>query len=78
MVRYNSLSEPMLRRRDTLEAWQSLFQFQRDEEQEEEWLRDRLLPVTNSEWGATLSSTQQLLHKHQVLFHPSRPSGAVH
>ncbi|KAK1893841.1 Spectrin beta chain non-erythrocytic 5 [Dissostichus eleginoides] len=32
--RYNSLSEPLLSRRETLEAWQVLFQFYRDLEEE--------------------------------------------
>lgn len=65
-VRYNSLSEPMQSRRDTLEAWQVLFQFYRDLDEEVAWLSDRLPSIAATDWGSSLSSTQQLLHKHQV------------
>ncbi|KAK5886954.1 hypothetical protein CesoFtcFv8_017933 [Champsocephalus esox] len=65
--RYNSLSEPLLSRRETLEAWQVLFQFYRDLEEEAAWLSDRLPSITNREWGGSLSSTQQLLLKHQAV-----------
>lgn len=65
-LRYNSLSEPLQRRSETLEAWQVLFQFYRDQEEEVAWLSDRLPSITAKEWGGSLSSTQQLLHKHQV------------
>ncbi|XP_029350237.1 spectrin beta chain, non-erythrocytic 5 [Echeneis naucrates] len=65
--RYNSLSEPLQRRRETLEAWQVLFQFYRDLEEEVAWLSDRLPSITAKDWGSSLSSTQQLLHKHQVV-----------
>lgn len=64
--RYNGLSEPMQSRRDTLEAWQVLFQFYRDLEEELAWLSDRLPSITAKDLGVSLSSTQQLLHKHQV------------
>lgn len=67
-VRYNSLSEPLQRRGETLEAWQVLFQFYRDLEEEVAWLSDRLPSITAKDWGSSLSSTQQLLHKHQVNF----------
>lgn len=65
-VRYNGLSWPLQRRRETLEAWQVLFQFSRDLEEEVAWLGERLPSVTTKDWGSSLSSTQQLLHKHQV------------
>ncbi|KAK7880460.1 hypothetical protein WMY93_032905 [Mugilogobius chulae] len=65
--RYNSLSEPMQRRRHTLEAWHSLFQFQRDLELEEAWISEALPSVRSSDLGNTLSSSQQLLNKHQEL-----------
>ncbi|KAG7215088.1 hypothetical protein INR49_011666 [Caranx melampygus] len=65
--RYNSLSEPLQRRRETLEAWQVLFQFYRDQEEEVAWLSDRLPSITARDWGGSLSSTQQLLHKHQAV-----------
>ncbi|KAJ0009205.1 hypothetical protein NQD34_016620 [Periophthalmus magnuspinnatus] len=65
--RYNGLSEPMQRRRETLEAWHSLFQFQRDVELEEAWIREVLPSVSSPELGNTQSSTQQLLTKHQSL-----------
>ncbi|KAM7376448.1 hypothetical protein PAMP_006181 [Pampus punctatissimus] len=64
--RYNSLSEPLQSRRETLEAWQVLFQFYRDLDEEVPWLSDRLPSVTAKDLGSSLSSTQQLLHKHQV------------
>ncbi|XP_020497621.2 spectrin beta chain, non-erythrocytic 5 [Labrus bergylta] len=64
--RYNSLAEPLQNRRDTLEAWQVLFQFYRDVEEEVSWLGDRLPSIMAKEWGSSLSSTQQLLHKHQA------------
>lgn len=66
-VRYNSLSRPLQNRRETLEAWQVLFQFSRDLEEEVAWLSDRLPAVTAKDLGSSLSSTQQLLHKHQVV-----------
>uniref|UniRef100_A0A3Q1IVH4 Calponin-homology (CH) domain-containing protein n=1 Tax=Anabas testudineus TaxID=64144 RepID=A0A3Q1IVH4_ANATE len=65
--RYNSLSEPLQSRRDTLEAWQVLFQFYRDLEEEVAWLSDRLPSITAKDLGNSLSSTQQLLHKHQAV-----------
>ncbi|XP_026156546.1 spectrin beta chain, non-erythrocytic 5 isoform X2 [Mastacembelus armatus] len=65
--RYNSLSQPMQSRRETLEAWQVLFQFCRDMEEEVAWLRERLASTTATDWGSSLSSTQQLLHKHQAV-----------
>ncbi|XP_061631327.1 spectrin beta chain, non-erythrocytic 5 isoform X2 [Phyllopteryx taeniolatus] len=65
--RYNSLSQPLQSRRETLEAWQLLFQFSRDQEEELDWLRQRLTTVTSSDYGGSLTGSQQLLHKHQVL-----------
>ncbi|XP_071354370.1 spectrin beta chain, non-erythrocytic 5 [Trachinotus anak] len=65
--RYNSLSEPLQSRREILEAWQVLFQFYRDLEEEVAWLSDRLPSITAKDWGSSLSSTQQLLHKHQAV-----------
>ncbi|XP_067469592.1 spectrin beta chain, non-erythrocytic 5 isoform X2 [Thunnus thynnus] len=65
--RYNSLSEPLQSRRETLEAWQVLFQFYRDLEEEVAWLSDRLPSITAKDLGSSLNSTQQLLHKHQAV-----------
>ncbi|XP_008275361.1 spectrin beta chain, non-erythrocytic 5 [Stegastes partitus] len=65
--RYNGLAEPMQNRRETLEAWQVLFQFYRDLEEEVAWLSDRLPSITARDWGSSLSSSQQLLHKHQAM-----------
>ncbi|CAN9501902.1 unnamed protein product [Ophioblennius macclurei] len=65
--RYNGLSEPLRRRRELLEAWQLLFQFYRDVEEEESWMALRLPSVTAKECGGSLSSTQQLMTKHQAL-----------
>ncbi|XP_068593345.1 spectrin beta chain, non-erythrocytic 5 [Cebidichthys violaceus] len=65
--RYNSLAEPLQSRRETLEAWQVLFQFSRDLEEEVSWLSDRLPSITAGDWGSSLSSTQQLLHRHQAV-----------
>lgn len=65
-LRYNRLSGPLQNRRETLEAWQVLFQFYRDLEEEVAWLNDRLPSVTAKDLGSSLSSTQQLLHRHQV------------
>ncbi|XP_022067652.2 spectrin beta chain, non-erythrocytic 5 isoform X2 [Acanthochromis polyacanthus] len=65
--KYNGLSEPMQNRRETLEAWQVLFQFYRDLEEEVAWLSDRLPSITATDWGSSLSSIQQLLHKHQAV-----------
>nr|XP_046269773.1 spectrin beta chain, non-erythrocytic 5 [Scatophagus argus] len=65
--RYNNLSEPLQSRRETLEAWQVLFQFYRDIEEEVAWLSDRLPSVTAKDCGISLSSSQQLLHKHQAV-----------
>ncbi|XP_034530593.1 spectrin beta chain, non-erythrocytic 1 [Notolabrus celidotus] len=65
--RYNNLAEPLQNRRDTLEAWQVLFQFYRDVEDEVSWLGDRMPSITAKDWGSSLSGTQQLLHKHQAV-----------
>ncbi|XP_069573815.1 spectrin beta chain, non-erythrocytic 5 [Brachyistius frenatus] len=65
--RYNNLSGPMQSRRDTLEAWQVLFQFYRDLEEEVAWLSERLPSITAKDWGSSLSSSQHLLHKHQAM-----------
>lgn len=64
--RYNNLSGPLEGRRDILEAWQVLFQFYRDLEEEVSWLSSRLLSIATKDLGSSLSSTQQLLHRHQV------------
>lgn len=66
-VRYNSLAKPLQSRRETLEAWQVLFQFYRDLEEEAAWLSDRLPSITAKDLGSSPSGSQQLLHKHQVL-----------
>ncbi|XP_056867453.1 spectrin beta chain, non-erythrocytic 5 isoform X2 [Takifugu flavidus] len=65
--RYNNLSEPLQGRRDILEAWQVLFQFHRDLEEELAWLSSRLLSISTKDLGSSLSSTQQLLHRHQAV-----------
>ncbi|CAK6979040.1 spectrin beta chain%2C non-erythrocytic 5 [Scomber scombrus] len=65
--RYNSLSKPLQSRRDILMAWQVLFQFCRDLEEEVAWLSDRLPSISAKDLGSSLSVTQQLLHKHQVV-----------
>ncbi|XP_030248101.1 spectrin beta chain, non-erythrocytic 5 [Sparus aurata] len=65
--RYNSLAKPLLRRRETLEAWQVLFQFYRDLEEEAAWLSDRLPSITAKDLGSSPSGSQQLLHKHQAV-----------
>ncbi|XP_027134554.1 spectrin beta chain, non-erythrocytic 5 [Larimichthys crocea] len=65
--RYNSLAEPMQSRRETLEAWQVLFQFYRDLEEEVAWLSDKLPHIAAKDLGSSLSGTQQLLHKHQAM-----------
>ncbi|XP_030614955.1 spectrin beta chain, non-erythrocytic 5 [Archocentrus centrarchus] len=65
--RYNSLAEPLQSRRENLEAWQILFQFYRDVEEEMAWLNDRLPSITAKDLGSNLSSSQQLLQKHQAM-----------
>uniref|UniRef100_A0A3B4GB01 Spectrin beta chain, non-erythrocytic 5-like n=1 Tax=Pundamilia nyererei TaxID=303518 RepID=A0A3B4GB01_9CICH len=65
--RYNSLAQPLQRRKENLEAWQVLFQFYRNVEEETAWLNDRLPSITAKDLGSSLSSSQQLLHKHQTL-----------
>lgn len=65
--RYNNLSGPLQGRRDILEAWQVLFQFYRDLEEEVSWLSSRLMSIVTKDLGSSLSSTQQLLHRHQVM-----------
>ncbi|XP_068195162.1 spectrin beta chain, non-erythrocytic 5 isoform X2 [Antennarius striatus] len=65
--RYNSLSEPLQSRRDILEAWQVLFQFYRDLEEEVGWLSDRMPFIAAADWGSSQSGAQQLLHKHQAV-----------
>ncbi|XP_076022140.1 spectrin beta chain, non-erythrocytic 5 [Genypterus blacodes] len=67
ITRYNSLSEPLQTRRETVEAWQLLFQFYRDLEEEESWLSDRLPSVNARDCGNSLTSTQQIIQKHQAL-----------
>lgn len=64
--RYNSLARPLQRRKENLEAWQVLFHFYRNVEEETAWLNDRLPSITAKDLGSSLSSSQQLLHKHQV------------
>ncbi|XP_058844035.1 spectrin beta chain, non-erythrocytic 5-like [Acipenser ruthenus] len=65
--RYNMLSEPLEERRETLEAWQLLFQCYRDLEDELIWVRDRLPLAYSQDWGNSVHSTQALLKKHQAL-----------
>ncbi|XP_053700420.1 spectrin beta chain, non-erythrocytic 5 [Synchiropus splendidus] len=65
--RYSRLSAPLQRHRQALEAWQLLFQFSRDLEEELAWIRERLPAITARELGSDLGATQQLLQKHQVL-----------
>ncbi|XP_078145742.1 spectrin beta chain, non-erythrocytic 5 [Centroberyx gerrardi] len=67
ITRYNSLSEPLQSRTEILEAWQLLFQFYRDLEEEVAWLTDRLPYTAAKDWGNTLTSTQQMVKKHQAV-----------
>ncbi|KAF7648029.1 hypothetical protein LDENG_00163000 [Lucifuga dentata] len=67
ITRYNDLSEPLQSRRETLEAWQLLFQFYRDLEEEVSWLSDSLPAVTAKDYGNSLTSTQQMVQKHQTV-----------
>ena len=69
--RYNRLSEPLQSRRETLEAWQLLFQFYRDLGEELNWMTDKLQNTTSKELGSSLTTTQQMVKKHQVLFSPT-------
>ncbi|KAM4625618.1 spectrin beta chain, non-erythrocytic 5 [Polymixia lowei] len=67
ITRYNGLAEPLQSRRETLEAWQLLFQFSRDMEEEMTWLTDRLSYTASKDLGNTLTSTQQMVKKHQAV-----------
>ncbi|XP_015205968.2 spectrin beta chain, non-erythrocytic 5 isoform X1 [Lepisosteus oculatus] len=67
VYRYNSLAEPLQARRETLEAWQLLFQLYRDMEEELVWVRDKLPSAYSQDWGSSLHGTQTLLKKHQTL-----------
>uniref|UniRef100_A0A667YRF9 Spectrin, beta, non-erythrocytic 5 n=1 Tax=Myripristis murdjan TaxID=586833 RepID=A0A667YRF9_9TELE len=64
--RFTGLSRPLQSRRETLEAWQLLFQFSRDLEEEVAWLSDRLPHAAARDWGDTLGSAQQMVKKHQI------------
>ncbi|XP_024910886.1 spectrin beta chain, non-erythrocytic 5 isoform X2 [Cynoglossus semilaevis] len=65
--RYNSLSRPLQSRRETLDAWQVLFQFYRDVEEEVTWITRKLPSVSSEDLEKTLSGSQQLLHQHQAV-----------
>ncbi|XP_029899947.1 spectrin beta chain, non-erythrocytic 5 isoform X2 [Myripristis murdjan] len=65
--RFTGLSRPLQSRRETLEAWQLLFQFSRDLEEEVAWLSDRLPHAAARDWGDTLGSAQQMVKKHQAM-----------
>ncbi|XP_067099877.1 spectrin beta chain, non-erythrocytic 5 [Osmerus mordax] len=65
--RYNGLAEPLQSRRETLESWQLLFQFYKDMEDELLWVQDKLPYSFARDWGSTLSSTQAIVKKHQVV-----------
>ncbi|XP_035467370.2 spectrin beta chain, non-erythrocytic 5 isoform X2 [Scophthalmus maximus] len=65
--RYHGLSEPLQSRGETLEAWQVLFQFYRDVEEEVAWLSDRLPSVTAPDLGSSQNGSRQLLHRHQAV-----------
>ncbi|AWP15961.1 putative spectrin beta chain non-erythrocytic 5 [Scophthalmus maximus] len=66
-IRYHGLSEPLQSRGETLEAWQVLFQFYRDVEEEVAWLSDRLPSVTAPDLGSSQNGSRQLLHRHQAV-----------
>ncbi|XP_076156260.1 spectrin beta chain, non-erythrocytic 5 [Alosa pseudoharengus] len=65
--RYNNLADPMQLRRETLESWHLLFQFNRDVEDELAWIQDKLPVASSKDLGTSLQSTEAMLKKHQVL-----------
>ncbi|KAL0969732.1 hypothetical protein UPYG_G00231540 [Umbra pygmaea] len=67
--RYNSLTEPMQNRRETLESWELLFQFYRDMDDEMVWIQEKSISASSKDWGTSLESTQSVVKKHQVVMH---------
>ncbi|TRY84982.1 hypothetical protein DNTS_028857 [Danionella cerebrum] len=65
--RYNGLAEPLQARRETLEAWQLLFQFYRDLQDELLWIEEKLQAMATKEWGPSLQSMQTMVKKHLVV-----------
>ncbi|XP_062379447.1 spectrin beta chain, non-erythrocytic 5 [Sardina pilchardus] len=65
--RYNNLADPLQLRRETLESWHLLFQFNRDVEDELAWVQDKLPVASSKDLGTSLQSTEAMLKKHQVL-----------
>lgn len=64
--RYNNLADPLQLRKETLESWHLLFQFNRDMEDELAWIQDKLPTVSSKDWGTSLQGTQAMIQKHQV------------
>lgn len=69
MFRYNSLQEPCHIRRENLEEARRMYQFFRDVEDELAWIQDRRPMAESQDLGNSLSSVQNLMKKHQVLFY---------
>ncbi|KAL2098982.1 hypothetical protein ACEWY4_005462 [Coilia grayii] len=65
--RYNNLADPLQLRKETLESWHLLFQFNRDIEDELAWIQDKLPTVSSKDWGTSLQGTQAMIQKHQVV-----------
>ena len=60
---YNSIHEPMTKRRELLEEALTFFQFKRDLEDELQWIREREQAMAQYDSGATLADTQRLLKR---------------
>lgn len=65
--RYHSLHEPTTIRRDNLEDSLLMHQFQRDAEDEMQWLNDKEPHAASVELGTSLAEVQSLQKKHQAL-----------
>ncbi|XP_063040192.1 spectrin beta chain, non-erythrocytic 5 [Engraulis encrasicolus] len=65
--RYNNLADPLLLRKETLESWQLLFQFNRNIEEELAWIEEKLPIVLLKDLGTSVQSTQSLMQKHQAV-----------
>nr|XP_002732400.1 PREDICTED: spectrin beta chain, non-erythrocytic 5-like [Saccoglossus kowalevskii] len=65
--RYAGLWEPLHARKINLEEALLLYQFYRDVEDEESWIKEKQPLATSTELGQNLNTVQSLMKKHQAL-----------
>nr|XP_014340923.1 PREDICTED: spectrin beta chain, non-erythrocytic 5 [Latimeria chalumnae] len=65
--RYRNLGDPVLDRRENLEAFCLLYSWFRDIDDTLAWVQEKLPMASSKDYGQSLTAVQSLLKKHQIL-----------